>query len=302
VARALVLAYLFRTAGAALATFPLAAAVGASGLLDFPEGDSKLFEPGAVWLIEALLRERAWLDALVAPIVVLLLLSALASVIPEWLVVRALRAPRGAALAGPGPSTPAPAQEPLSHEAARTLPGLGLVAAATGATRALLVLASVGLAMTARSYFLSARDERLPFLAATLVASIGAVGWAALSVWHDAAVIEVVERGASAPQAIASALGDLRRSGLRLAVRYGLVLLASAVVLGAAAAAVSLLDVARASGWRTLGAAITHQLAIVALLGLRAGWLSSASTALAAGRSSSARSKSEPEAQADAFL
>jgi hypothetical protein len=290
VALALILAYLFRTSTAALATFPLAAGVGASGIRAFPEGDSRLFEPGALWLLEVLVRQRALLDELAAPIGALLLVGALASIVAEWLLVRALRP-----MASVSP-THSPPSEPLSREAARTLPGLGLVALATWIARALLVLATVGVAMTARSYFPSARDERLPLLAAALVTLIGGVGWAGLSVFHDATVIEVVTRGATARQAIAGAFGELRRKGFRLAARYGLLLAASGIVLAAAAAAVTWLDVARGSGWRTLGAAMAHQLAIAALLVLRAAWLSSAITTLAA------RPRAEATVQAEAFL
>jgi hypothetical protein len=298
VALALCLAYLLRTATAALATFPLAAAVGASGIREFPEGDSKLLEPGALWLLEILIRERGLLDELAAPIGALLLIGAFASIVSEWLLVRALRPVASGSLSGMARSTHSPASEPVSREAARALPWLGLVALATWAARALLVLATVALAMTARSYFSSARDERLPLLAATLVATlVGGVGWAGLSVLHDATVIEVVTRGATARQAMASALGKLRGEGLRLAARYGLLLVASSIVLAAAAVAVSGMDVARGSGWRTLGAALAHQVAIVALLVLRAVWLWSASATLAA-----ARSRSEATVQADAFL
>jgi hypothetical protein len=297
VALALFLAYVFRTSTAALATFPLVAVVGASGIQTFPEGDSKLFEPGALWLLEVLIRERALLDELVAPIGALLLISALASIGVEWLLVRALLPMAGGSLSGRAPSAHSPPSEPLSREAARTLPWLGLVAFATWAARALLVLATVGLAMTARSYFLSARDERLPVLAAALATLVGGLGWAGLSVLHDASVIEVVARGATARQAIAAAFGELRRKGFRLAARYGLLLATSGIVLAAAAAAVSWVDVARGSGWRTLGAAVAHQLAIAALLVLRAAWLSSAIATLAG-----ARSRSEATAQAEAFL
>lgn len=288
VALALLVAYLVRTCTAALATFPLVAAVGASGIRSFPEGDAKLFEPGALWLLEVLIRERALLDELVAPIGALLLVGSLASIVPEWLLVRALRPLGSGSLSGQAPPTRSVARdEPWPREAARTLPWLGLVAVATWAARALLVLATVALAMAARSYFLSARDERLPLLAAGLATAIGGLAWAALSVLHDATVIEVVTRGATARQAIATALGELRRRGLRLALRYALLLLASGIVLAAAAAAVSFVDVARGSGWRTLGAAMAHQIAIVGLLVLRAAWLSSAIAALTARPSSS---------------
>jgi hypothetical protein len=294
---ALFLAYVLRAGTSALATFPLAAAVGASGMRMFPEGDSKLFEPGALWLVEVLIRQRALLEELTAPIGALLCVGALASIGVEWLLVRALHPMAMGSRSGEASFRHSPPSEPLSREAARTLPWLGLVALATWAARALLVLATVGVAMTARSYFLSARDERLPLLAAALVTLVGGVGWAGLSVLHDATVIEVVTRAATARQAIASALRELRRKGFRLAARYGLLLVASGVVLAAAAAAVSWVDVARGSGWRTLGAAMTHQLAIAALLVLRAAWLSSAIATLG-----TARSRPEARAQAEAFL
>jgi hypothetical protein len=279
VARALLLAYLFRVLGAALLAFPLAAAVGASGIRSFPDGDAKLFERGGLYLLELLTSERALLDELLMPSIVLLLITALAGVVPASILVRALH--------------------PRSGEA--ELPSLGrsigravLVALATGTARALLVLATLGLAMAARSFFVTADDERLPLLAGSLPALLGALGWACLSVLHDVALIAVATEGAAPSTAIAVAIQTLRQSGLRLGALYAATALASLSVIGSCGGLVTLLDVAQGGSWRILAVALIHQLAILGQLVLRAAWLLIVLGTLAP--------RPERPAQAEAFL
>jgi hypothetical protein len=283
--RALLLAYVYRVIGAALLAFPLAAAVAASGIGNFPEGDAKLFEPGGTYLIEVFTSERALLERLLTPSAVLLLVTALAGVIPEWVLIRSLR---------PRLEQDAPAPALSLREAGHALGRLLLIALATGLGRAVLVLATIGLMMTARSFALSALDERLPTLAACAGLPIGVFGWACLTVLSDLAAIAVTLDDAAVPQAMACALKALRRTGWRLGAVYAATALASLAVVGAGAALAAALDVARGDGWRTLALALAHQLVIVVQLGLRAAWFARAI--------GSNERKAEPAAQAEAFL
>jgi hypothetical protein len=287
-ARALGLAYSFRVLGAALLALPVAAAVGASGIRSFPEGDAKLFERGGLYLVEVFASERALLREYLAPSVVLLLLTALAGVVPAYLLVRALRPPDG---------------EAVSTGAGRSLRRLVMLALAAWTGRALLVLATLGLAMTAHAYFTSANDERLPELAAAIATLPGILCWACLSVLHDVAMLAVIIEGAAPPTAIAAAVEALRRKGGRLGALYAAAAFAALGVIGAAAALVSVVDVSQ-GGWRTLAVALTHQLVIVLLLVLRAAWLWSAlGTRLPRPQSHPEQEPGqEPPVQAEAFL
>lgn len=272
-------AYLTRLLVAWLASFPVVAAVSASGVLDFEAGDGKLFEPGGLYLLEVLLRERAVLVELVAPTALLLGLGALLGVLPEWLLLRALASP-GALPGGAALS--------------RGLPRLGALAVGSWAARGLLALLTGALAMTARSFFVSARDERLALLATAVVALLGLVGWACLSVLHDLAAIEVAIRGAAPLTALERALFAARRHGRALAVRYAAWAMASGAVLVGGAAAAGSFDVTAGGSLAPAAALSLHQLAILAQIGLHAAWLSSALAATAPPRDSLA--------QAEAFL
>jgi hypothetical protein len=265
--RALLLAYLFRVIGAALLALPLAVGVGASGILDFPGGDAKLFERGGLYLLEALTAERALLEQLLKPSILLLMMIALAGVVPQWIVVRSLRP-----VASAVPSTPTLTW----HAARRSVGRLALLALATWMARALLAFATLGIAMAARSFFVAAADERLPLLAACIAAPFGLLGWVCLSVLHDLAAVEITLEDAAPQRAVPSAVDALRRRGLRLGALYAAAALASLALIGAGAALVAQIDIERGGGWRTAVAALVHQLVIMAQLVLHAAWLSSA--------------------------
>jgi hypothetical protein len=253
--------YLTRLLVALLASFPLIAAVGASGILEFEPGDGKLFEPGGLYLLELLLRERAVLVELVAPTAALLAFGALLGVLPEWLLLRAL-APE------------APASEGAS--VSRGLVRLGALAGASWVARGLLAIVTGALAMTARSFFVSARDERLALLPTGVVALLGLFGWACLSVLHDLAAMEVAIGGAPPLAAVERALLAARRHARALAVRYLGWAVASGAVLLAGAAAASAFDVTAGGSLAPSGALLLHQLALLGHVGLHAAWLSSA--------------------------
>jgi hypothetical protein len=258
--------YLTRLLVAWLASFPLIAAVSSSGILEFEPGDGKLFEPGGLYLLELLLRERAVLVELVAPTTALLAFGALLGVLPEWLLLRAL-----------APEAPTPEAGSLS----RGLTRLGALAVGSWVARALLAFVTGALAMTARSFFVSARDERLVLLATGVVVLLGLIGWACLSVLHDLATIEVAIDGAPPLAAIERALLAARRHARALAVRYWGWALASGAVLLAGAAAASAFDVTAGGSLAPGAALLLHQLALLGHVALHAAWLSSALAATA---------------------
>jgi hypothetical protein len=259
---AIAVTYLTRLLVALLASFPLIAVVGASGILEFEPGDGKLFEPGGLYLLELLLRERAVLVALVAPTAALLAFGALLGVLPEWLLLRAL----------------ASAATPTSEGASlsRGLPRLGALAVGSWVARGVLAFVTGALVMTARSFFVSARDERLVLLATAVVLLLGLVGWGCLSVLHDLAAIEVALGGAPPLAALERALLATRRHARALAVRYAAWALASGALLLAGAAAASAFDVTGGGSLAPTAALLLHQLTLLGQVGLHAAWLSSA--------------------------
>jgi len=281
--------YLTRLLVAAIASYPLIASIDASGIGQFDASDGKLFEPGGLYLLEVLLHERDEWIALVAPTAVLLVAGSLAGVAPERLLLRALAGAPGATESSP---------RAVECSAGRALPRLVLLALATWVARALLVFATVALASTARSYFASARDERLPSIAASVAVLVGLCGGVLLSVVRDRAAIEITLAGATPLDAIERALGLLRRRGLGLVARFtGWTLAGFAAVLAGAFAA-SAFDVSTRRGAAMMAAAVLHQLAIVAQIALRTTWLSSAIAAT----SPPGEPRATERAQADAFL
>jgi hypothetical protein len=260
--------YLYRALAAALLAAPVVVTLGGSGIRNFPEGDAKLFEPGALYLLEVLLHERAALSEAVAPSLVLGLALALASLVPERLLLAAVwrRA--------------TPAVAPL--EARRALPRLLALGLATWVLRLVLVVAAVALAATLRSYAASARDERWPLLLTSAVVLLGLLTQGAVSVLRDVAMLEVVGHGASVGRAVRSAALAARRSGARLASAYAAATIASAGLLAATLFAASGLDLASGGSLPSLGALLLQQLAIAGTIGLHAAWLCAARRALEA--------------------
>jgi hypothetical protein len=259
--------YLYLVLAAALLATPAMVALGSSGIRRFPDGDAQLFEPGGLYLLEVLLHERAELSELIAPSLLLGLLFALARLVPERLLLAAVwrRA--------------TPAVAPL--EAPRALAHLAALGLASWVLRVALLLATVALAMTLRSYAASARDERWPLLVTGSVAALGLLAQGAVSVLRDLAQLDVVGRGASAPRAVRSALVAARRSGARLAGGFAAAAVASTGLLVVAVVTAAGLDVAHGGAWPSLAAVLLHQLAIAGSLGLRAAWLCGARRALA---------------------
>jgi hypothetical protein len=281
-ALALLGTYVFQVLGAALLALPAVQAVSASGVTQFPEGDGKLLESGGLFLIEVFMHERqAAFVALPATLLLALLIS-LIGMVPEWLVVRAL-----------GPSAP---------NVRRTLTSCVSLGMLTWAARVALGLATLLLAMTARSYVAGMRDERAPFFAFAVATLLGLGAQACVSVVRDVAVSSAIVHGTGARQAIASTLGSLQRRGLRWLVRYiPFTLTGLGVALGGALGA-SKLDVSWPGAWLT--AVLLHQVAVALTIALRAAWLATLRRDVGdiADRTVGHAPSEAPRPQADAFL
>ena len=267
--------YLYRAGAAALLALPVVGVLGGSGIRSFARGDARLFEPGGLYLLEVAVRSRELLAESLAPTALAVIALGAVGLVPEWWLVSAL-----------GSAAPAP----------RSLPRLFGLALATWGARLLLGLLTLGVALTARSFFASALDERLPLVAIASVAGLGLVLQAGLSLWRDLAEIELIAHGASPRDAVLAALARARTSSAGLVARYAATQVLGLGVLFGAAAAVGALDVARGEGWRGASAVSLHQLAVLASIALRAAWLWSARRALERGPAARA------PRQAEAFL
>ena len=253
---ALLAAYLFRVGAAFVLTIAPASAVAASGIDNLASGDAALFARGGLYLIEVVTDERELLAELLFPSVMLSLVLAFASILPEWAALRAFGAPRS--------------------PARRALPRLGALGILTWGLRALLAFTTAALALTMRSYFVGANDERAPTIAMAATALIGLAFQAVISVWHDLTEVHVVANDASPRDAVADAFTALREHGIGFAGRYLAALLVSAMAVAGAFGITSLIDPSRGGTARALSIAAIHQLAVVSTIAARMGWLWSA--------------------------
>lgn len=286
-ALALGIAYGYRLGAAGLLALPIVQAVRAAKLPHFPQGDRLLLESGGLYLLELLQQSQALLRAQLGSTFWLLLLFAFSALIPQWLLLRALR-------------TRAPTAA-LSSDAARELPALALLGALTWIARASLLVAALALAATLRSYFIAAQDERLPDLAFIAGLGLALLPQLGLSMWHDLASATVVERGVAMPLASGAALRGLRQRGLPLLTRYLGVQLSSLALLVGCGVLVDVIDVAQPGAWRSLLAIGAHQLVVLGCMLLHAYWLFAAVRASAPAEGAPS-GHGRAQAQADAFL
>jgi hypothetical protein len=255
----LVFAQIYQLFGAWLLTLPIANSVAASGATNFPGGDAKLFEPGALYLLEVLQREQWQLLAAAGPSVVLLTLWSLGGIIPEWCLL--------AALSGL-PVLPERVRRSYLRAA-----NLAIWCLLTWLVRALCWVLALALAFSLRSKTLSARDERVPDLIFLMILGMGALVQLALSALHDLTAARLVSSTNPIGAGVGHALRVLRGSRLRLSSSYAAVRAAMAVLLIAAEGGVSALRHSGTSEWRLGSCWALHQLALFGALLLRAAWL-----------------------------
>lgn len=257
--------YAYRLGAAGLLALPVVQLVRASGILQFPEGERRLFDSGGLYLLEVLTRYQALLLAHLSSTLWLLLFFSFGALIPKWLVLRALsRELHGG---------------PLVSPTKRVLPRLALLGALVWLMRGLLFIAALTFAATVRSYFASTRDERLPDLAFAATLALGLLPQLALSVWHDVASAVLVEAGVSPARAGGAALRAVRRRALSIVASYAAIQLATLAVLVGGGVLVDLLNVAQGGTWRGLLALGAHQLVVLGSILLQVCWLARAQRA-----------------------
>jgi hypothetical protein len=262
---AILITYAYRSSMAWLLAVPYVNAVSASGLLSFPEGDRKLFEGGGLFLLELLQSQRHVLGAALPSTLGLLLVLAFGGIGVEWWLLRALGAARPTA----------------ALHARRDLSRLALLGALTWLIRAVALVATLMLALTVRSYFAAAEDERIPDLSFLAVVACGVLAQAGISLLHDLASAAVVEAELSVSHASGLASAGLRRRWLTLSARYGAYVLLQGLLVIGCAALVAAIDVAQPGTWRSLSSLALHQLSLLLLISARSYWLSRALRAVA---------------------
>jgi hypothetical protein len=256
---AIALSYGFRLTAAWLLAAPFVDLVRASGLSNFPEGDSLLVMPGGWYLLELLWQEHAGLLAATATASGLLIAFSLASLWPEYFLLAAL---------APNDTVP--------RRPASAVPRLVALGIGVWITRAALGVATLTSALGARGWFSGADDERIADLAFLVVLLGGAALQLLLSVLRDLAYASLVALPVELAVAPGVAFISLQRARGPLLARFGAALLATLGALIVAAWCVGQLHLETPGALRATGSFAVHQLAVLCAVGLRAAWLRSA--------------------------
>jgi hypothetical protein len=268
IALALVVLFGHRLLGAWLIALPFSATISGAGVLRFPDGEALLFEPGAYYLVETVLREQGELTSLALAAGWPLLVWALLSLVPLWFLLDAVRH--------------TPRSEALPERARRELPSLLLLAGVSTLSRLLTVSVSLGFVLNLRSALAPVLDERAADLTSLLPGVLGLVLLCAVSLVHDLARTAVVEHGSHAAAACVTALTALRARAAPLVVRYTSMKVLEGLCLGLGLALMVWLNPAEAPHALAVVSFGVHQLLVLLALVARAAWLWAASRACAA--------------------
>jgi hypothetical protein len=265
-ARALGVQFVHRALGAWLIALPFADTL-AAGVSAFPRGEAMLYEPGAYYLLETLLRQEGALKTLSGivlwPIAVWLLLS----LVPLWLVLDAVRR--------------SPRSEPRGERLRRELPSLLLLAGVTSLLRLLTLSVSLGFVLSLRSMVDSSLDERAADLVSLVPATFGLALLLAISLLQDVARSAVLAHGQHAAAASVTALNLLRTHSAHLVARYALFTTLGALALALGAALMIWRAPVALGGGAALVVLALQQLLVLASLVARASWLSRAAASAA---------------------
>jgi hypothetical protein len=262
--RALAFVWLTRLLVAWVISSPLARALTAQGSSDLPRGDAVLFDPGGLWLVEALRLGWPVLRSELRGSLLLGSVLAWLSLIPLGVLIAALASPR---------------RTPLSHSVSRAIaafPRLTLLVGATLLVQAAAVAASVFAALALQRRLATSWDERSSDLCALGVLGVGLLLAVGVGVVQDLARVALVAEDIGALQATRRALATVRR---RAAGAFGAWAATSAIGLAltlAAAVLVGAIDVSRSGEWRVVLVTILHQAAVLSLVFCRATWLAGA--------------------------
>jgi hypothetical protein len=259
IARALLVMLAYRLLGAWLIGLPLGAALTAAGVLEFPRGEALLFEPGAHYLLETLMREQGALLALGTASAWPVFVWALFAVVPLWLLLDAVRQ--------------RPRTEQGSARARHELPSLLLLAGVTSLLRLLTISVSFGFVLNLRNMLEHVLDERAADLVALAPGVLGLVMLLGVALLQDLARTAVVEHGQHAAGASVIALLTLRRRGAALVARYSAMGLLGALCLGLGIGVMLWIDPEHSGTAGALLALALHQTLVLGSLATRAAWL-----------------------------
>lgn len=265
-ARALGISLAYRAFGAWLIALPFAETL-AARVSEFPRGEALLYEPGAYYLLESLLRQESALMALTRAALWPIALWLPLSLVPLWLLLDAVRQ--------------SPRAEPRAERMRRELPSLLLLGGVTSLVRLLTLSVSLGLVLSLRSLLDSELDERAADLLSLVPGALGVVLLLAISLAQDLARSAVVVHGQHAAAASVLALSLLRRRAGALVTRYAVFTTLGALALALGAALMIWRAPVALGGGAALGVLALQQLLLLASLMARASWLTHAAAAIA---------------------
>jgi hypothetical protein len=258
---ALLLFWAWRWLAAWWLATPIVDAVAATGLGRHPRGDAALFEAGGLHLFEVVRLTLGALPAVAETSVALLLIAGFAGLVPLAALL--------VALAHDGRLRFLPwASKALEH-----FPAFALLTGATWLVQGAVLVLSVLVFSGVRAALSPRVDERTADLSALFAGGAVLVGAALVSVLHDLARAAVVRREIRAGSALRLGLRTLRNRPGRTALAWLVPALLSLLAVTVAAVVTGRLAVERGGSGAVTSAWWVHQLAVFALVALRAAWL-----------------------------
>ena len=244
-----------------LIALPIARLVGASPIADFARGDALLFDGGGLFLVELFRSHADTLRGAAQSMTVILVVASIASLVTHALLLVALAHRERLRIGEWGGRA-------LEHFPAFVLMG-GLVWLAQGLIA--LVVGSLGAAL---GKSLSERiSERGADLAALSVFAFGALLMLLVGLAHDLGRAAAVRKRVGGWQGLGDGFRTFARRPFAALISWAVPAFWTVAVLAAAAIVVERLSVEREGSLRVVAAFIIHQLAVLALVALRATWL-----------------------------
>lgn len=272
-----------RVTASVLLALPAAGAIRGTGVTRLPSGDRALFEPGGLMLLEALRVLKPQAGGLMTTALLTAFTLAALLVVPHAILLTSLaRGERRSVSA-------------TVAEAVARLPALYSLSALGFLAKCLLFALCVTLAGFARDG-VGGANERAQDLMFAAVAALGVLGWIAGGAVTDLARAACVDGRQRVRDAALAALGTLGARPLRVAACYALYTSSALVLVVAAGALVSQLDVSRPETARFAAVAVLHQLVALALAFLRAAVLAETFALVSARRLRSAADRSADSA------
>jgi hypothetical protein len=261
---AVALVYCTRLLSALLVGAPIAGALGATGVAQFPNGDAILFEPGAVHLVEALRVGAPSLIAASQAAGLVLLVASVLSLVPLAALLVALCHGGRLGLGG------------WAGRTAERLPTFALLWGMTLLGQGCVLFIAVVGADALRDALLARVSERTADCVFLVLVVFGLVAALALGVLQDLGRSAAVRHGVGWRTAVLVAVDVARRNAPRILVGWAAPAIASVLAVGLFAAIVGALHIERGGELRLFGVVVAHQLAAFATALLRAVWLCTA--------------------------